>query len=75
MNIHLLLRDNKFKILIKGSGVYGAGEMSRILQSRYKELEFIFDEGSFILKKSFPGIVGLNTAFIGKVINNKIENT
>lgn len=34
-----------------GSGVNGANAISKILQSRYKELEFVFDEGSFIMEK------------------------
>lgn len=70
---HLLKKENfkpKRTILIafghdeEGSGVFGAAQISKILQSRYKELEFIFDEGSFIVTKSFPGIQNLNTAFV-----------
>lgn len=42
----------------------GAVAMSKLLQSRYTELEYIFDEGSFIMQKAFPGTDKMDIAFV-----------
>lgn len=40
----------------EGSGVIGAKEIARTLQSRNIQLEYILDEGTFISEQSVPGI-------------------
>lgn len=45
-------------------GLEGAGEIARLLKSRGEELEFVLDEGGYIVRDALPGVEGL-VAVIG----------